>query len=122
MSKWDSPATSTINPFRTHRSTKSCDSATKRSLKYQVIRTVIQCNHRFVNDWPTEGPNPWMWYVYQHRRPMPQVRNMTYEEPIRFYYGKTMMFGPLGMGRNIMQAMKDFKRKLAWAERGKQTL
>ena len=122
MSKWDSPATATVNIFKTYSYTKRCDDATKRSLKYKLIKIIIQKNTCRLHDWPVDGPDPFMWYVYPVRRPMQTVSNTPRFSVKRFYYSSVSRIGQMGHGRNMIQAIKDFERKMLWANRGKQVI
>lgn len=122
MSRWKNPATSSINQFKTGCCTKRCDDAVKRSLKYKIIKIIIQKNTCRLHDWPVEGPNPFMWYVYPIRSLMPSISNTPYLSVKRYYYSPVKRIGQIGIGRNMIQAIKNLEYKMLWAKRGKQVV
>lgn len=124
MSKWDSPATSTVNALHTTCFTLAEREYYTRMLSRKVTRTKIQHNGRQLADYPIREPHPWMWYYYEYRTTA-ATSVCSYQGYLggvdrfrpRLDYGTTLC----GMGRNLMQAKRDYYRKLALASKGMST-
>lgn len=125
MSRWEHPVLALTNPLKTHRFTWRCNRHALESSRRPVVRMVTQCNARQLNDWPSQGPDPWMWYVYAVHPSRSELHcspAARYDGSDRFHYWRSTNDYIIGMGRNPAQARRDYARKMAWAKRGIATL
>jgi hypothetical protein len=111
----------TRNPLKTTRWAHRANRHMAAIVRRPVVRIVKQCNARQLNDFPTQGPDPWMWYVYAKTPPVRVSYDMvSFTEPCvpMRVYRHTFYPGPLGKGRNLTQALRDYASRVAWAKRG----
>jgi hypothetical protein len=123
MSRWGHPVLALTNPLKTTRWTHRANQRFRAALRAPVVRLVKQSNARQLDDFPAQGPDPWMWYVYAQTQPMHTYHDVVPLDWLpdgssRRVYRHTFYPGPLGKGRNLTQALRDYNRRLAWAKRG----